>query len=237
MTYVSEVLADSPALYWRLNETSPTTTAADTSGNANTGTITGATYSVAGATPDGDTALTLDATTGRVKGDAILNPGIVTIEVWVFLTAWPAISGCVATWNDNDSTGTSDKTLWIDATGGARFYYYDGANTRLTPSPASKVPLNDWVHLVGTMDGAVGHVYQNAVEVTKVTGGTTTFTGYANARFSAGYSADGGVGGIARLAAGRDEVAVYTSALTPARIAAHYAAAMVEGNKMRRWLR
>lgn len=64
--YSDAVLAHSPLVYWRLNETSGTT-AADSSGNGNDGTINGSpTYSATGCiVDDSDTAMLLGVTAGE----------------------------------------------------------------------------------------------------------------------------------------------------------------------------
>ena len=75
--YSAAVLADTPAGYWRLGEASGTT-AADSSGNSNTGTYNGGvTYGAASGVPvDTDTSISLDGSSGYVQApdSASLNP-------------------------------------------------------------------------------------------------------------------------------------------------------------------
>src|SRR6266568_1981792 len=86
ITFASEVLTDGPIGYWRLGEAPGTATAADASGNANTGT-----YSSMGIElgqpgfHGGDTAALFDGRNGRidVPNSDVLNPPNITMEAKV----------------------------------------------------------------------------------------------------------------------------------------------------------
>jgi hypothetical protein len=220
--YPQMVEDDEPYLYWRLGETAGTN-ADDLTANNRDGTYTGATLNQAGAINDGNPSASLDATTGRVKANASLTVNQGTMELWFFPTAFPVADATLATFNDADSTATVDKTMIFRSDGKVQFYVYDG-NPKLTSVPTATVPLNQWVHVVGTVDSVIVRCYMNAVEVGTV-GAVGSFIGFADSRFSVGYIGSNGVGAIARWAGRRDEAALYPYPLTPARIRQHYEAA------------
>lgn len=88
MAYSDEVLADSPLLYWKLDETTGATTAADASGNGRAGTLNGA-WNLQ-QTPSHVTDSTYAYTSG---GGNIVSPTIsfgssdVTVEIWLYVDA------------------------------------------------------------------------------------------------------------------------------------------------------
>ena len=92
ISYKNTVLADSPLVYYRLDEASGTT-ATDSSGSGHNGTYsaTGVTYSVTGAIRgDADKAVTFNGTTGDVTVPSPINPtGSATLECWVKIAANP----------------------------------------------------------------------------------------------------------------------------------------------------
>src|SRR5205823_7418198 len=75
-TYVGTTLADAPAAYWRLGESSGTTVA-DASGQNRTATINGAVKLVTagGIVIDANTAMTFDGSSTSVRSNAALTVG------------------------------------------------------------------------------------------------------------------------------------------------------------------
>lgn len=101
-----------------------------------------------------------------------------------------------------------------------------GAGTNWTQLTGPAASLNEWVHLVGTYDGTTARFYVNSVEV------ANTVTAFApndlyGLRIGAGdtESTSGNYFWPGRV----DEVAIYGSALSAARVQAHYAAAFQTG--------
>ena len=97
-TYASNVLADSPASYWRLGERSGTV-AADSAGS-NPGTIkSGVTLGQPGAiTADTDTAMGFNGSTGYVSvpNSSSLNfSGDFSLEAWALPSAVPTSDGAI----------------------------------------------------------------------------------------------------------------------------------------------
>lgn len=90
--YSTAVLADSPVVYYRLDESSGAT-ANDISGNGNNGTYTSnAVLNQSGATSDGDTAISGNGRTLINGGGSILPTGSTSrsVEVWFKTTATPS---------------------------------------------------------------------------------------------------------------------------------------------------
>jgi hypothetical protein len=90
----------------------------------------------------------------------------------------------------------------------------------LQPNAGSTSNLNTWVHWVLTRSGATLRLYRNGIQVAQRTdlpaAGAADISGWIGAQ-----------GGNAYYLTGRvDDVAVYNAALTPARVAAHYDAAL-----------
>src|SRR5947209_8557150 len=91
--YSDAVLASNPNSYWRLDDATGTA-AVDSSGNGHTGTYsaTGVTYGVAGATADGDKAVSFDGSSGVMTGAYAATPSF-TVEAWA--------KSASANWNQN----------------------------------------------------------------------------------------------------------------------------------------
>lgn len=210
-------------LYWRLAETA-TTTAADASGNANTGTyVTGYAQGAAPAVNDpADLSVWLD---GRIKANVAINSlPTGSMEIWFKVDVLPAAANnMICGFNDGDSLTTADKILILTNTGALQYYWFDPGPslTRFTSVPVSPVLTGAWNHAVGTIDGTAGRCYLNGREVGNVTGGTS-YVGYTDGRFSVGYNTTTATP-FAQLAAYRDEAAIYSSVLTPAQVSTHYA--------------
>ena len=90
MTYSAEVLADSPAGYWRLGEASGTTLN-DSSGNSHSGTYTSVTLGATGALAgDSDTAATFNGSSSHADVAYASWMGVTTalsVEAWIKTTA------------------------------------------------------------------------------------------------------------------------------------------------------
>lgn len=216
VSYLSEVLADTPYLYWRLGESSGTV-ADDASGNGRTGTYTASpTLGQASLIGDADTSVLFDGSTQNATTalTAVADTAI-TLEGWYKGTA---TSGIIVA-RDNSAAPKHEAIVEVNG-GDARFTVHNAAST-LTASVTGPT-INDNVrhHVVGTYDGTTTRLYVDGVEVgtpaTNVTGTLTSTAVYFIT--GSGRASNGNLAGTV------DEVAWYQTALSAARIAAHYAA-------------
>lgn len=224
--YSLVVLEDAPLLYWRLGE-SVGTTAVDSSGASRSGTYAGSpTLGATGYTRDGDTAVTFDGIddqVSRASDPALMFPGSFTLE-GVFKSA-------------DFSASSTPRILSKEAVNGADGYNVQAALTGTRPTlffrtvgmlnPADSNPnmisamtldLNVRYHFACVWDGTTKYMYINGVlDTSYATTGTTLTTN--TAAFVLANTASGG-----RIFKGDiDEVALYATALSPQRIATHYA--------------
>ncbi len=218
--YETAVLADSPAVYYRLNETSGTT-ASDDSGNGNAGTYaaSGITYAATGAlASDTDTAISTSGGTAIPvsAGGSFLPSGSTsrTAEIWAktsqtgrYFMSWGPTSG--------DAAGSQFNIYLISATS---LEVYTGAGQ--AAQVTSPIPLNDnaWHMYDFVYDGTYITFYIDGQQVIADNVGTlTTQTG-------SGLQI-GNTTGATALTGSIDEPAIYPSALTATRINAHWRAA------------
>lgn len=248
-SYVTEVLADNPVAYYRLNEATSAVTAANSSaaGAALNGTYnyngTGAGPGVAGAQPGfevGNSALQSWLSDGNVARVVVddSNPldvaGALTLEAWVYRTPQSADA------NENEGivtkyVGTGNQRsfalFYSSASGTLGFAVSpDGTSTSAVfHSPAeATIPENQWTHIAAVfVPGSSMNFFVNGQAV-----GTPTTTGVPGGIHVG--TAELWIGGLPTLVSRRmfegniDEVAVYSAALSPARILAHYNAAVPE---------
>lgn len=220
-SYSTVVLADSPTLYWRLDESSGIT-AADTSGNSHLGTYSGGiTYGQTGAVT-GNSAIHVVGS-GDVQSQENLTIGVpMSVEAWVNMAKLPAADTNVVGQNNAFGGGNNLNELYVDTSGYVRFYVTDPVSKLTSIAPgAATLTFNAWHHVAGTADGTTARAYLDGVEVGNVAAGGNSGSEYW---FVAGYST-GGTGKPAGLYGSVDEVAVYGSALSAARVLAHYNAA------------
>ena len=159
------VAAPAPAAWWRLDEGAGLV-AGDSSGNGNTGGLTGGTRWVAG--PRGPHALAFDGSTGRVRvpDAASLEPSAVSVTAWVKRSGSPGgfkyivakgATGCIA----------ASFGLYTGPDGGLEFYVSNNAGVSYTRSPDAGTGIWDgaWHHVAGTFDGATVRLYVDGSEV------------------------------------------------------------------------
>jgi hypothetical protein len=214
--YAATVLQDAPVAYWRFGETSGTT-AADSAG-ANTGTYTGGyTLGRPGAlTGDPSTAVLLNGTSGYVNvpdaNPLDLGNGPLTYELWV----------------QRADAGTSYQLLYTKYSQGNVFFFnnkftFDNDNNDIVAESGTTTDTN-WHHFVVTRTGTgTGNtkIYKDGVNVTTEIGITRTLASNASNVSLGRYTVSDGLFFKGSL----DEVAVYPTALSAARVQAHYAAA------------
>ena len=216
-SYSAEVLADSPLAYWKLDETSGTS-AADSSGNGKTGTYEGSpTLGVAPLISVG-TSVTFGAGKDVAVASSFSIPTATspfTFEAWIKTTTTadrPIIAG------RNSASGNADLTLSVQ-NGNLYVLTRDssgGGLLKLT-SPGT---VNDGAahHCVATRNSSkLWTLYIDGSSVT--TGSDTMGTGVTNLDLA--YIAFEGRN-LVYFDNTIDEVAVYQTALSAARVLAHY---------------
>src|SRR5687768_420960 len=218
--YQTTVLADAPVAYYRFEEVAGTS-ALDSSGNGNTGTYTNGPLLAQAGLPQLGVAVSFDGI-----DDHVVTPRTVatdfTLELWLRTTA-------------TSPAGTQafegDGLLWSDVGGTANDFVLAALNDRaafFTGNPDTTVigttPINDgsWHHVVATRTmGGATQLYIDAV--LQATGTTNGSPLNALAQIMvAGNTLD------SRYFEGLvDEVAYYTTVLSPGQIQAHFAAGTV----------
>lgn len=232
LTYFDQVMADSPLIYYEVNEASGTT-AIDSSGNSNDGTYVGSpTFSQ---TPYGEldgTAITLG--TGNSTGLGRINIPTAAFDPsagdWTF-EAFINISSNLDTFWNSDIFIVRDGVHYMffnavdaNSTGsgpGIYIYTSHGGNRLFLPY------FNDhaWHHLVVVYDDAANtfEVFIDASSLGAQTAGNAVNSAWSPLTV---FTVGGDTEGTANSFKGKvDEIAIYTSKLSPARIEAHFAAA------------
>ena len=210
--YRTQVLADEPLAYWRLGESSGTS-AADASGNANTGTYAGspalgATGALAG---NSDTAVSFDGVDDNVSvaHNAVLNlNGSFSLEFWAKQTAFANTSPGII--NKGTSSTADGYLIWANSSGTLGF-----KRNNVNAASAAGALTSSYKHFVVTYDGVTLRWYVNGAL------STSTALSYPSNASSAALTlglGDAGQYGKNVL----DDVAVYQTALSATRIAEHY---------------
>jgi hypothetical protein len=217
-TYSDTVKADNPIAYYRLEETSGTT-AADSSASG----AYPATYNVNGAYPQqGEPGIDINSVSLQAGMPSSvtagyypdLNPaGPFSFEVWVRPTSTSATDYRCPIGNFGGWGFPSGWYLYQTPNPGSGFaFIMQGTAVWLTTS----YNLLTWYHLVGTYDGTNGAFYVNGTLL-----GSASGSGYLvnpSNPLGIGQRGDGNCFFDGNL----DEVAMYTNALSLARIQAHY---------------
>lgn len=237
--YVTEVLADSPVAYYRLQESNPAdgATAIDSSGNANDGTYE---YDSGGSGPASmtDTASLIGALSpgkeiniaGTEDGASIDIPGVVaaptsafTLEFFIRPEATSYSSGLLALFTTNGGFAFGDVHLNLSNT---NLEIAVAGTTGGFPlvNLSSLVAPGEWGHVAVTYEvigpNAEIHFYVNGMNV----GGTFT-RGSGQLASLNGASAIGQWGAARDFNGGLDEFAIYDSALSGADVLRHARAA------------
>jgi Concanavalin A-like lectin/glucanases superfamily len=221
--YAADVLADGAAGYWRLD--APTVT--DSAGTHNGATV-GTVSAVPGATPDGDAAVKT-TTPGEVclpwtvAGDASVELSFKVAAATATVgdtSAWYAVSPLVST---AVASHVGDFGIGLDSAGDLV------AGSGAVTIASAGVDFRDgaWHHLVWSRDAGTGDMalYADGVVVASGTGGAGPLSARPTLSLGVDPSFSAPAGAIPPpLAAGIDDVATYSSVLTPAQVAAHDAA-------------
>ena len=212
--YAQEVLADSPVAYWRLGEASGTT-AVDEMGS-NDGTYNGGTLGVAGLlVDDTDTAVDFDGVDDNVSlpPAAVVSGQQVSVEVWTGTTTTGASATAFRAFTSsarvvNAHLPWSDYTVYWDAGGGTVYDRISKSSTGIDFTAP-----HHWVFIKDATAGVMeiyldGSLWHSGSGLTLPVGSPTTFfLGRGENDFHECVI---------------DEFAVYDTALSAARIEAHY---------------
>jgi hypothetical protein len=225
--YSAAVLADSPLLYLRFEETSGTTC-------ANSGSLGGSattTGTVLRNIPSATTNLGVGVDLEGVgnddyidfndAGNALNITGDVTYECWTrFDTFAPAVQYMMHRGNDSSTNG--NYAFDIDSTRAFRARH--AGVSILLSSGAGGYPndTTNWHHIAFTRIGNAYVIYLDGASVASGSNSeavqVTTLTKFRVGASQTSFAPSGGMNGLI------DEVAVYGSGLSSTRIAAHYAA-------------
>lgn len=218
MSYESEVLADTPRGYWRLGE-SEGTTAADASGKSHPGTYKNTpTLGVAGAI-GGNTGVKFDGASKEfveVADHADLDLGdTFTLEAWV-----------------KREKGGVNQTIISKGSGAYQIRIEEEENkfqllrqgTAILSYGAVIPEDGKWHHVVATKSGSTRKMYVDGVQ--GATGGTNSTCANTATALRIAVTTEASE----QTTGGIDEVAVYATALSEARIKAHYEAGLAEGS-------
>lgn len=206
--YPATVLKDAPTGYYRLNDPTGSTVAIDSSGNNNPGSYVGTlTFGVTSPIQDSTAKAITDPSASNGIQTTVATPGTgpFSVEFW--------INGAPPAGIASQDVAGAAFTYSSGGGGSLRFTVPGISNASISPALGGGV----WHHVVGTWDGTTSKVY-----VDTVLGGTTG-TGTETSRSSVPWSL--GVG--SNIGASYTELAIYNgTALSTARVSAHYAAGL-----------
>jgi hypothetical protein len=224
-TYAQAVAADSPELWYRFRETAGTT-ASDSSNTPHNGIYQGAaTLGAPGATNavEASSAVTLDGSSGYISNAyKWTNPQEFTLEAWVKTTSTQGglIIGFAS--SATGAAGSYDRQIYMANSG----QIYFGAGSNKTINSTRDYNEGVWQLLDATLSPAGMDLYVDGALVASNAADTAAqvYNGY----WRVGYDSLGGwlAHPTSNFFAGSiGEVAVYPTALSAARVAAHYLAA------------
>jgi hypothetical protein len=221
MSYSSEILADSPLLYYRMGDASGTTMTDSSGGGRNGAYVNSPTLGTTGLVSDANTAVTMASASSQratVTDDNSLD-GLtaITVEAWIKPTTVPSSQAYIIS-----RDGSTNRSFQFRLNN-HKVEFIKVPNGTVTASSAASINAGDLRHVAAVYNGTDIRIYINGVldgTPAATTGdlGTVARDLEIGARSSAGFY-DGII----------DEVAVYTTALSSTRIAAHYAAGLTTG--------
>jgi hypothetical protein len=214
-SYSDEILSDSPAAFWRLGEASGTV--ADDEASTNNGTYqNGVTLGQSGAlAADANKAVSFDGVNDIVSvahSTSLNATSGVTIEAWVKRSKTGAWQNILAK-PGNGAVAAQNYALWINTTNQPVAYFGNGSSSISATAPAIDT---NWHHIVATYDETTAKVYIDGVLRASANSNIQLTTN--TQPLLIGRTTDNN-----RIFGGTlDEVAVYRTALSAARIGAHY---------------
>ncbi len=213
--YGRAVSDDAPAGWWRLGERSGTTALNQTGGGAGTyagGVTLGQPALVP--TESGNSAVAFNGSSGRVNvpSESALNAtGAVTLEAWIKPATLPSSGAFRSVLSKAEAYSLQFNGPRLEFT-----IVQSGNVRRRLQTPTGAIAAGSTYHVVGTYDGSTQRIYLNGVQVasTSLSGAISTSTD----PLSIG-SWDGTMEYFNGVI---DEAAVYRTALSASRVAAHY---------------
>jgi len=204
-----------PVAYWKLDETSGTS-AADSSGNSNTGTVYGTATWVSGEIGG---ALALNGTNAYVQASSLASSQTdnITMSAWV---KWNGSTSNYQVILNNGSTATSGYSIFLDYGNSNKLSLLAGGVAAM--SSQTTLPTGQWTLVTATRSGGIWSLYVNGVSVAITNSGTTP-------RVPSGVTTIGAAqGGIQEFNGTVDDVRFYNSALGSSSVADfyHYPGAM-----------
>jgi hypothetical protein len=226
-TYPAEVAMDRPAGYWRLDDGSGPAARPTTGGPVGIYTGNVAWDPFGALATDPDAALLGDGQTTAVtfgNHDSFVGQQSFTLEIWVYPTVIDATFRRIFSKETYQSAGVGSLrsgyalSFSIPVNGGLYFSRAQGQRLdEIFYQPG--LALNAWNYVVATYDGKQMTLYLNGDPV--ATQRSTLALAETPVELTIGRRADGGDYFAGKL----DELAIYPSALSSARIASHYHAA------------
>lgn len=222
MTYNSTVLADSPAFYAPFTSSSLTNTGSSTITTVNSG----GTSFVAGIDNTASSAVSLSGSTSWVQysvsgGNTLLNSGVWSVETWFKKANTTDANGYYELINIPDTTNGNDVVIYGNDNTGHVALWYNFRGSSKTKITGPLISDTNWHHAVGTSDGTTVRFYVDSVLI-----GTTGVASTGNYVTSTPIwlGAYGNNAGNENWHGVIDEPAIYTTALSQARVNAHYTA-------------
>lgn len=219
--YKGLVLSNKPIAYYRLNDTG--TTAVDSSGNGNTGTLTGGVTPIAGGLGDDDPAMTFDGATGfiTIPASSGLNnlSSSFSIEALINRATTGNINAAIFEKTIGGAVNTQFSLLHDAASITFRIQRAVGGQIDLTY--ADNLVAGTWHHWVSTYDGSNMRSYLDSILVAGPQASTVPVTGSGVSTIGALNS-----GSIYFWNGSLDEVAIYDTALTAAQVLSLYNASL-----------
>jgi hypothetical protein len=214
--YSAGVVADSPVSYWRLGEASGTTAADERSLNSGAYMNSPSLGQPSLLTTDSaNKAVGFDGANDSVRVASSASLGLstsISLEAWIKPASLPA-SGAFA------SILTKAESYSLQFNGPRlEFTIMQNGTRRRLQAPSGAIVAGQTYHVVGTYDGATQRLYVNGTQVASaaLTGPATT---NANPLYVGSWD-----GSHEFFKGTIDEVAVYGSTLSAARVGAHYGA-------------
>lgn len=214
MSYLDEVLADSPWGYWPSNDPSGSTNLADASGNGRPMMLveTPAAFQQPGPSPDQTAIAWPSSINTHARTSAVPSSSVDrTLEAWVYFSAIPTGRVVVAALAESNSTINTEMAIGID--GGKPFHWYwNGGIGQVTAS--APLEAGNWYHLVGIASSAGHRIRVNKVDVASTSSGAAA----VGARWVRIHSGPASTDAAYLIG----PTAYYRAALTNARLDAHF---------------